>query len=91
MEMETFEFSPYQRVIINTGTLKGKGTIMGCATARLPEIGASYIIELDDPIAAGVDPKIYPFKCVAVPQIFIKEVSPFDTNTMQWLDNGRKG
>jgi hypothetical protein len=76
--METFDFLPYERVIVKTDSLDGTGKIVGCATRYFPDIGTTYIVELDDPIAAGVDPKIYPFKCVAIPLSFIRGFSPLD-------------
>ena len=76
--METFDFYPNQKVTVKTDSLNGKGRIVGCATIRFPEIGSTYIVELDDPVEAGVDLKVYPFKCVAIPQSFIRGFSPLD-------------
>lgn len=53
------------------GKIKGFGTIHGATTDDLPPIGRSWIVKLEPPLP--IDGKVYPFSCISVFEIQIKE------------------
>ncbi len=60
---ETTKATPGARVFFDVDPIKGYGYIRGIATS----MPISYIIEMEDPLLAGVDPEVYPYPCIVVP------------------------
>jgi hypothetical protein len=60
---ETTKAAQGTRVYFDTTPIRGYGYIRGIATT----MPISYIIEMEDPIHAGVDPEVYPYSCIVVP------------------------
>ena len=70
-----FKFSQGERVVVNYPPIKnGIGTIVGCSSAKMPILGQYFIVQFDDPQAAGIDPEQYPFTCGAFPEISIAKL-----------------
>lgn len=59
------------RVEYDVQTLKGKGTIVGMSVNELPIIGATYIIEPDEPIQN----EVYDYTHFAVPMVCLKVIN----------------
>jgi hypothetical protein len=66
---------PYQKVSFDNGVNRGTGVIEGIAAIEMPVIGETYIVKMDDPVAAGIDISIYPYPSIVVARIHLKEIS----------------
>ena len=80
MSEEKYKHKEGDRIYFDLdGKIKGFGIIHGATTDDLPEIGRSWIVELEPPYS--IDSKIYPFTCIAVFECQIKE--PPSENPLQ--------
>lgn len=50
------KYSQNQRVAFDNGTIKGTGKVVGVALSEQPIIGATFIIEPDEPITNSTYP-----------------------------------
>jgi hypothetical protein len=51
--------------------IKGFGIVCGTATDELPVLGRSWMVKVEEPLP--YDLKIYPFSCISVFEVQIKE------------------
>ncbi|MCK5616239.1 hypothetical protein KAR91_81000 [Candidatus Pacearchaeota archaeon] len=66
---ENEKFKEGDKVVFDLGDgIKRNGTIRGVATTRMPVIGCSWIVELEDKIPT------HPFSCIAVFEVWMEEV-----------------
>ncbi len=65
------KYSQNQRVAFDNGTIKGTGKVVGVALSEQPIIGATFIIEPDEPITNST----YPYTHFVCTELHLKEVS----------------
>lgn len=79
-----FRFRPNQPVHVKYMGIDGTGKVVGCTSIETI-FGRSYIVKLDDPQKAGVDPQTYPYDTISIQEECIEEIAEVPTKSHRQL------
>lgn len=67
-----YKYNQGDRVYFDmSNNIEGWAKIVGCSTEPMPPLGRGWIVELEEP--RKIDTKIYPFSCIVVFDIMLKD------------------
>lgn len=65
-----------QAVMVTSDNVNGRGKVIGLGSGSFPMFGVQYIVQMDDPEAAGVDPRYYPYSALIISANDLTEIEP---------------
>lgn len=69
-----YNFEPNDLVWVNWDNVRGSGKVVGVASIEQPVLGSMFIVKMDDPKKSGIDPGVYPFDTLAIPEIALVRI-----------------
>jgi hypothetical protein len=67
-------FKNNQAVMVRSVNVNGRGKVIGLGSGSFPLFGVQYIVKMDDPEEAGIDPKWYPYSALLFSGTNLEEV-----------------